>query len=243
MPFIINQRRTYHVYIESGSGGAMSHVAELPGCFAVGSTVPLAVAATPGAITHFLAWLKSHREPLVPEAHVPRPSMVDLGISEIRESGVPLAAGSRAALFPFDQEAWDDYKLERTLRWLQYSRIDLLSKIEGLTDNDLKNRHIAPDRTLHQTLWHIANAEYDYITHVAGNLEGKVPVTDNHPADIRERLSLTREIFVRYARSIPPDKRSEITYPTWTNRPDEPWTLPKALRRAIEHEREHLAEL
>ncbi|MEO5952221.1 MAG: DinB family protein [Chloroflexia bacterium] len=243
MPFIINQRRTYHVYIESGSGGAISHVAELPGCFGVGSTVPLSVAATPGAITRFLAWLKSHREPLVPEAHVLRPSMVDLGISEVRDNGAPLVAGSKAALFPFDQEAWDDYKLERTLRWLGYSRADLLAKIDGLTDDDLKRRHVAPDRTLWQTLWHVADAEYGYITHVIGDLLGKEAVTEDYPADIKERLRVTREIFVRYARSIPPDKRSEITYPTWSDHPDEPWTLAKAMRRAIEHELEHLAEL
>lgn len=243
MPFIINQRRTYHVYIESGSGGAMSHVAELPGCFGVGSTVPLAVAATPGAITRFLAWLKSHHEPLVPEAHVLRPSMVDLGISEVRDNGAPLVAGSKAALFTFDQEAWDDYKLERTLRWLSYSRADLLAKIEGLTEDDMKRRQVAPNRSLWQTLWHVASAEYGYIMHVAGDLEGKEGITDDFPSEVKERLSMTREIFVRYARTIPSEKRAEITYPIGSDRPDEPWTLAKAMRRTIEHELEHSAEL
>ena len=243
MPFIINQRRPYHLYVEAGSGGAMSHVAELPGCFSIGSTASQAVAAAPGAITRFLAWLKAHREPLVPEAYVSRPSMLDVAVAEVREQGAPLVAGSRAALFPIDQEAWDDYKLERTLRWLQYSRADLLAKIAGLSDEDLKSRHVTPDRTLWDTLRHVANAEFGYILRIVGPLDGKEPVTDDQPADIHERLSVIREIFVRYARSIPPDRRSEIIYPTWTTRPDEPWTLAKSIRRAIEHEREHLAEL
>jgi hypothetical protein len=50
-------------------------------------------------------------------------------------------------------------------------------------------------------------------------------------------------MFERRVRAIPVEKRNEVIYPTWTRRPDEPWTLPKTLRRALEHEREHLAEL
>lgn len=215
----------------------MSHVAELPGCFALGTTVPLAVAATPGAITKFLAWLKSHKEPLVPEAHVVRPTMVDLGIAEVRESGAPLE------LFPFDIEAWDDYKLERTLRWLSYSRADLLAKLEGMSQSDLERKPIAANRTLHQTLSHIANVEFGYVSNIVGGLEGKEAVDETHPADIRERLETVREILVHHVRSIPAENRGAVLYPTWGGGKGEPWTLAKCLRRALEHEREHLAEL
>src|SRR6478609_7642873 len=124
MPFVINQKRPYRVYVEEGTSGAMAHVAELQGCFAVGSSAPLAVAAVPKAITEFLQWLRAHKEPLVPEASVSRPSMNDLSVAEVRADGAPTQAGSRAALFDFDAVPWDDYKLERTLRWLGYSRAD-----------------------------------------------------------------------------------------------------------------------
>ena len=217
----------------------MAHVAELPGCFAVGSSAPLAVAALPGAITRFLQWLRAHREPLVPEAHVSRPSIVDVSVAEVREGGAPFQAGSKAALFAFDQEVWDDYKLERTLRWLGYSRADLLAKIEGLDESALASRRVAPDRTLRDTLWHVANAEFGYISSVVGGLEGKESVSDNAPAGVRERLAAVREIFARYALAVPQDKRGEVVYPIWSERPDEPWTLAKAVRRALEHEREH----
>jgi uncharacterized damage-inducible protein DinB/predicted RNase H-like HicB family nuclease len=239
MPFIISQPRAYHAYVEVGTGGAMAHVAELPGCFAVGSTAPLAVAALPGGITKFLQWLRAHREPLVPEAHVSRPSMVDVTVSEVREGGAPFQAGSKAALFAFDQEAWDDYKLERTLRWLGYSRADLLATIEGLDERALASRRVEPGRTLRDTLWHVANAEFGYISSVVGGLEGKEGVSDNAPADVRERLAVVREIFTLYALALPQEKRADVVYPTWSDRPDEPWTLPKAVRRALEHEREH----
>jgi len=243
MPFIINQKRPYTIYVEEGAGGAMAHVAELPGCFAVGSSAPLAVAGVPRAITDFLGWLKARREPLVPEAIVSRPSMNDLSVAEVRAGRAPIRAGSRAALFDFDKVAWDDYKLERTLHWLGYSRADLLAKIEGQSEGKLKAQRIAPDRTVWDTLWHVANAEFGYIEQVAGPLEGVENVTDSEPSDVRERLDAVREIFVRRARAVPSEKRGEVILPTWADRPDEPWTLAKALRRALEHELEHLREL
>jgi len=221
----------------------MSHVAELPGCFAFGSDAPRAVGATPGAITAFLAWLKSHREPLVPEAHVSRPSMADLYVAETRKEGAPTVGGSKAALFEFDKILWDDDKLERTLRWLGYSRADLLAAAAGLTDEQLKATQIEPGRSLWDTLMHVANAEYGYINRIAGPLAGKEQVSETEPSGVTERLEAVRDIFLRRVRETPPDKRAEVIYPTWANRPDEPWTLPKAVRRTLEHEREHPIEI
>jgi uncharacterized damage-inducible protein DinB len=221
----------------------MAHVAELPGCFAVGSTAPLAAGAAPRAITEFLLWLKAHREPMVPEAHVARPTMLDVSVAEVRSGGAPTKAGDKAGLFEFDSEGWDDYKLERTLRWLGYSRADLLGKVRGLSEEQMRAKHVAPGRTVHDTLWHVANAEYGYIMRVAGPRDESEAVTDDDPADVLERLERVREVLVRYAREIPPDKRGEVVQSTWGDRPGEPWTLAKALRRALEHEREHLREL
>jgi uncharacterized damage-inducible protein DinB/predicted RNase H-like HicB family nuclease len=240
---MMHRKPTYHVYVEEGSSGAMAHVAELPGCFAVGSDASKAVAATPRAIRDFLAWLRGHREPLVPEAHVSRPNLADISVMEVRTEGAPLQAGSQAALFDFDKAAWDDEKLERTLRWLQYSRADLLAAIEGMSEEELKERHITPNRTLWDTLRHVANAEYGYINRIVGPLDDREPVTESEPAHIMDRLNTIRAILERWSRTIPYEKRAEITYPTWTSRPDEPWTLQKALRRALEHELEHLREL
>lgn len=216
----------------------MSHVAELPGCFAVGSDAARAAGATPRAIADFLAWLKAHKEPLVPEAHVARPSMADVFVADVRSEGAPTQAGSKAALFDLDTAAWDDDKLERTLRWLSYSRADLLAKIDGLDDTELKSRRLAPDRTLWAMLLHIAHAEYGYINKSAGPL-----ASEDAPTGVREELSTVREILEGKARAVPEEARTKIIYPAWAARPDEPWTLQKALRRALEHEKEHLAEL
>lgn len=243
MSFIIHRKPPYRVYVEEGQSGTMAHVAELPGCFSTGSNASKAVAAMPKAITGFLAWLRAHHEPLVPEAHVARPSVADLFIAEVRTEGAPMIAGSTAALFSFDEIPWDDEKLERALRWLTYSRADLLAKVSNLTETEMESRQLAPGRTLRQTLRHIANAEYGYINRVAGPLNSSEPVTDNHPSNVIERLAATRDILQRYARAIPPERRGDVIYPTWANRPHEPWTLQKALRRALEHELEHLAEL
>src|SRR5215216_4575403 len=93
MPFIIHRKPPYRVYVEAGTGGAMAHVAELPGCCAVGSNAARAAAAAPAAIAEFLTWLRGHREPLVPEAHVSKPSMADLFVAEVRTEGAPLQVG------------------------------------------------------------------------------------------------------------------------------------------------------
>ena len=239
----MHRKPTYRVYVEEGRAKAVAHVAELPGCFAFGSNASKAVAATSRAINDYLVWLRRHREPLVPEAHVSRPNLADIAVMEVRTEGAPLQGGIKAAIFPFDTVAWDDEKLERTLRWLGYSRADLLAAIEGLSDDEIKGRRIAPDRTLWDTLLHIANAEYGYINRIVGPLVEGADVTDGEPAAIRDRLFTVRQIVERWSRSVPYEKRAQIIYPTWTRRPDEPWTLQKALRRALEHEREHLLEL
>jgi hypothetical protein len=221
----------------------MAHVAELPGCFATGTDASRAVAAVPRAIAAFLEWLRAHREPLVPEAHIARPGVADLYVADVQRKGAPTVAGSRAGLFEFDKAEWDDERLERTIRWLGYSRTDLLRRIEGLDDGALKAREIAKGRSLWGTLWHVANAEFGYIMQLDGPLEGVEPVSDTEPADVRERLDITRSIFERRVRAFGGDRRTEVVYPTWGERPDEPWTLPKVMRRALEHEREHLAEI
>jgi uncharacterized damage-inducible protein DinB len=169
--------------------------------------------------------------------------MADLYVAEVRHEGAPRQAGSHAALFPYDQEAWSDEKLERTLRWLSYSRTDLLAAIEGMSDEEIRAHRVQPDRTLHDTLWHVANAEYGYIFRVTPPLGGIEVIEDDYPADVRERMAAIREVLVRSARALSPHDRNTIVYPWWASRPDEPWTLVKALRRALEHEREHLLEI
>lgn len=243
MPFIIHRKPPYRVYVEERPGGAIAHVAELPGCFTTGIDASRAVAAVPKAIIEFLAWLRRHREPLVPEAYVARPSVADLFVSEIRRDIPPTTADNKAALFDFDKAAWDDEKLERTLRWLTYSRADLLSKIEGLDEAALKSRHVVQGRTLWNTLRHIANAEYGYVNLIAGPLGQLEPITDIEPSNVRERLVTVRAALEKTARAIPADKRNDIIYTKWADHPDEPWTLPKTLRRALEHELKHLAEM
>ncbi len=243
MPFIIHRKPPYHIYVEEGVSGAMAHVAQLPGCFATGSTASQALGATPRAITDFLLWLRGHHEPLVPEAHISRPSMADLFVAEVRQEGAATIAGSTAALFEFDKEAWNDEKLERTLRWLNYSRADLLAAVGDLTQAELKARPLTAGRTWYSTLRHIADAEYGYINGVAGPLGEEEAITGAHPADIRACLRAVRELMERHARAVPSDMRASVILPVWAARPEEAWTLARALRRALEHERQHTREL
>lgn len=237
MPFIIHRKPPYRVYVEEGHGGATAHVAELPGCFTMGTDASRAVAAMPRAIIVFLAWLRRHREPLVPEAYVSRPSVADLFVADVRPEDASLL------LFAADKAAWDDDKLERTLRWLSYSRADLLARTEGLDETILKSRQIALGRTLWDTLLHIANTEYGYMNMVSGPLDSVGPTANTEPIEALEWLTVERSMFEKWARSIPSETRGEVVYPEWSSKPNEAWTLAKALRRALEHELRHLAEV
>ena len=126
----------------------MAHVAELPGCFAVGRDAPRAVgrplprlpSSSPGSESIVNRWYLR----LTCRAR----AWPTFFVAEIKRGGAPSAAGSKAALFEFDKADWSDDMLERTLRWLSYSRADLLARIEGMSEADLESRQIGTGRTL-----------------------------------------------------------------------------------------------
>jgi uncharacterized damage-inducible protein DinB len=63
-------------------------------------------------------------------------------------------------------------------------------------------------------------------------------------ADIRVRLVAVREMAVRrLAVLTPEERRATFTRAEYTDHPNEEWTGRKVLRRFVEHEREHLAQI
>ena len=57
-------------------------------------------------------------------------------------------------------------------------------------------------------------------------------------------LEWTRRSAVRRLGTLSPHERSQVFRPSrYTDHPDELWTARKALRRFLEHEREHTAQI
>ena len=55
---------------------------------------------------------------------------------------------------------------------------------------------------------------------------------------------MERRTAIARLRQLTEAERSQVVYPTaWTRHPDEPWTARKALRRFLEHELEHTAQV
>lgn len=107
-------------------------------------------------------------------------------------------------------------------------------------------------RTVRQILRHVANAELWYITRLIDD-----PAVSGMPEELEAldrrmdecddpvaRLVMVREGFERFFQSAPLERLNRIVTPSWfCDIATERWTGRKALRRAIEHEREHTRSL
>lgn len=227
------------VYLEiDANGRCIGHVAELPGCFARADSRDAAERQIPNAIREFLCWLADHGE-VTTEWHD----------DEIRIAGItagtgPFEHGDAAMLLPDEREPLTDADLERAIRLAGYSRADLLATVVDLDDATL-DRQPAPDAmSIRQILRHIGNAEEWYVSRLVdpGRLPPEWEGDDRLP--IFDFLDMERRTVVEQLRALSSNAREQVFYPTrWTRHLDEPWTARKALRRLLEHEREHLSQI
>ncbi len=232
----------YTVYLESYSDGrSMAHILDLPGCSAIGHTREEAQANLRAAAQGYHLWLNSHGDFT---AHPDEP--VELEMVEVVEGVAPLTPGDAAAVFRPEREPLDDATLARGLRLMAYSRSDLTTAVNALSEADLDRPADAEWSSLRRLLEHVANSEEWYISRLGA---------EDHPyhlamnarfetAEVRVRLVAVREMAVRRLAVLTPAERSAVfTRAVYTDHPDEEWTARKVLRRFVEHEREHLAQI
>ena len=125
---------TYALYLESGpqKKTTLVHVIDLLGCVANGKTTDEALAATPAAIRAYLAYLKRHDETGV-DPKGPFTTQVAKHIT----TGDFLGQGSPQAVYAPDRRPLTPRDLARFLRWLEWSRADLLALVDGIPDGKL----------------------------------------------------------------------------------------------------------
>ena len=229
----------YPVYLEIANDLCMAHALDLPGCTLRAPSRTEALACLPTAIRDHLAWLRRHGEP-VPPADDP----VEVEVASESHGFGPFNPGDTAALFPPDRAPVGPEAMEAYFRLMAHARADLLALVEGLSD-DLLDRQPDPDSwTIRSILRHIGNAEEWYVSRLAP--PDTLPPEWEHDDELPvfEFLTMERRTAVDRLRRLTTEERSAVAYPTrWTNHPDEPWTARKALRRAVEHEREHTAQI
>ncbi len=101
----------YQVNLEVGRDGSrMAHVAELPGCIAIGRTNEEAVVAAREAIVDYVKWLRRHGEPL-------NDLEVQVEVADqIAVAGCfPGTPGDQVARFESDQRPLTDEEMLRAL--------------------------------------------------------------------------------------------------------------------------------
>jgi len=230
----------YDIYLELGTAGeCMAHVPDLPGCIARANSQKAALAALPDVIRAYHVWLRQHGE------DVPQPAEpITLHIVETNTGFVPFWRGSRAALFAPDRVPVSRDEMELYFRRAGYSRDDLLALVHGLSDEMLDWKANETTMSIHEILRHIGNAEEWYVSRLV-NPE-TLPPEWGHDKNlpIFEFLDMERRTAFERLRLLTDRELADVFCPTYyTNHPEELWTARKALRRFLEHEREHIAHI
>lgn len=229
----------YQVYLEVGEDGrAMAHVVDLPGCIGRSETREETLDALPEAIGAYQGWLRRHGEDAPPAAE---PIELEV-VGETLGEG-PFDPGDRAALFPPDREPVTPEEMEWYFRLMGYNRKDLLALAGEPSDELLDWRPFPGSYNLRRILRHVGNGDKWYVSRIVP-VETLPPEWDEDedlpPGDY---LEMSRRTAIARLRALTEEERGGIFYPTFdTEHPDEPWTARKVLRRALEHEREHMAQ-
>jgi hypothetical protein len=140
----------------------------------------------------------------------------------------PSRPGDQVAHFASDSEPPSDEEIERTLRWLTYSRRDLLGLFQRLPPEALDWQSDAGEWTLRTILHHVASSEAWYLSRLEEESAGNPSAT----------LDAVRNWAIVRLRQLTGLERRRVNA-----HQGEEWTARKVLRRFLEHEQEHLAQL
>lgn len=228
------------VYLEIGQDGrCMAHVLDLPGCIARAPTRDEALSRVPDAIRETRAWLRRHGEP-APPADEP----IEIEIAGESTGLGPFDPGDAAALFPPDREPLTSEEMEHYFRLMAHARADLLALVRDLSNDVLDWQPGPGSLSIRRLLRHIGNAEQWYVSRLVPPETLPPEWEHDEGLPIFKFLEMERRTAIARLRQLTDEERSGVFYPThWTRHAEEPWTARKVLRRFLEHEREHTAQV
>lgn len=227
---------TYDLYLESGPKRrkTMVHVLDLLGCVAVGPTTDDAIAATPEAIRTYLRFLARCGDSV--DLDAPFSTRVAEHITE----GGWLGNGSPYIAFSTDLAPLSPKEVDTYVKRFTTLRAELAAWAETQSAEDLDALPASGGRTARAVLLHVLGATY--LASALGSapgfsaLHGAAERGSIGLADaLRRGATLTAERLA----AAPPEALAAIReHPT-----QGPRTLRRALRRTLEHDWEHRAEL
>jgi hypothetical protein len=227
----------YALYLESGPKRrkTMVHVIELLGCVAVGPTTEEAIAATPEAISAFRRFLKRIGEDADPgEAFTTH-------VEEHVTEGTWLGNGDPYVIYAPELAPLSQAELSRLTDRLMALRGEIAGWADSAGDRALDTKVAGSSRSSRTILLHVLGPTGAYAAPVLGTMSG---VSNLHTRAERGEIPIGEAL--RQAMAIVEVKLRAATEEQRTQaveRPREVRTLRKAMRRMLEHDWEHLAEL
>jgi predicted RNase H-like HicB family nuclease/uncharacterized damage-inducible protein DinB len=222
----------YALYLESGPQRkkTLAHVLDLLGCVVQGDTTDEAVAAAPDAIRAYLGYLRRHGE------KVDRKETIATTIAEHNTEGM----FSGQAIWPQDLKPLAPAALARYLRWLDWSRADLLALVKQIDDKGLRAKP-QKGRSLRDILLHVLGADKGYVYALVGPLKAMGEPTnaaDRGDLDLRIALKEARATAIDRLKTLTPAERARVRKAGQST-----YSAYRVIRRMLEHEWEHRREI
>lgn len=201
----------------------------LPACFSSATTLADAVARAPQKITEYFSWLLAHSN-LLPVINEPIEIEVIETFHSFASSDDPEYIVN--AFFDDDRRPLGYWDVEIALRLLNWTRQDLLSVIQSITQEKLTKAISGEVRgSIAGILNHIATAENWYFEQLGCGLERA-----KLPDDPLEKIAIVRANTQEQLVKLIGDERI-------TKNCDELWSARKIMRRTLWHERDHLQQI
>ncbi len=229
---------TYDLYLESGAQHkkTLVHVLGLLGCVVTGPTTDAALEATPDAIRAYLRLLQRAGEKVDPTAPFnTRVAQHIIGAAQV------IGQDSRYITFDPDLKPVTPREIEKCVSRFHSLREQLASWAESQSDKQLDAKPKAGGRPARKVILHLMNAT-GYLSPLVGTIRGMSALTAAAERGAVPLTAALRQVDVAVASSLraatSTQRRAIIRLS-----PDRIRTLRKAIRRTLEHDWEHLAEL
>lgn len=227
----------YPLYLESGPRRrkTMVHVLDLLGCIATGPTTDAALDATPNAIRMYLRFLARSGEPVDPGP--PFTTHIEQHITE----GTWLGNGSPYVMFDPDFVPLTGADLAKLTNRLTCLREELAAWAEAASPEALSATHVGSTRTPRDILLHVLSAAGSYASPLVGGIPGNarlITATQRGDLPLAEGLRRSMALITQALLATTEEQRAAVVQHGQITR-----SLHNAIRRTLEHDWEHLAEL
>ena len=222
----------YALYLESGPQRkkTLAHVLDLLGCVVQGDTTDAAVAATPDTIRAYRQYLQRHDEKLDAS------TKIETRIAQHNTEGL----FSGQAIWPQDLKPLAPAALARYLRWLDWSRADLLGLTKQIDEKGVRAKP-PKGRSLRDILLHVLDADKSYVYGLVGPLKPMGEPTnaaDRGDVDLRIALKEARAAAIDRLKTLTPAERARVRKSGQST-----YSAHRVIRRMLEHEWEHRREI